>query len=151
MELLRELGAWAWLILAVVLVVLETVIPGIHFVWFGVAATIVGVVALSTDIDWQWQVLLFGLLSFAAALLLRRYAVPGNAPSDQPGLNQRGSYYIGRIVVVENAINNGRGRVRLGDTLWSAEGPDLAAGAKAKIVRLDGTVLIVEAVEAGEG
>ena len=51
MEWLIELGAWNWLILAVILVVLETVIPGVHFVWFGMAATIVGIVALATNID----------------------------------------------------------------------------------------------------
>jgi len=148
MEFLVDLGAWAWLILAVVLVVLETVIPGIHFVWFGMAATIVGIIALATGMDWQWQLLLFGILSFATAILLRRYAVPQNAPSDQPGLNERGSYYVGRVVVVEDAIRNGRGRVRVGDTVWTAEGPDLDAGDTARINRLNGTVMIVEAIDA---
>lgn len=147
MELLAELGAWAWLILAVILVLLETVLPGIHFVWFGAAATIVGVIALATDIDWQWQVLIFGILSFATAAAVRYFAIPGLSPSDRPGLNERGSYYIGRTVVVEKAIENGRGRVRVGDTIWTAEGPDLAAGSTAKVVQLKGTVLIVEAVE----
>lgn len=148
MELLTELAGWNWLILAVILVVLETVVPGVHFVWFGMAATIVGIIALATGIDWQWQLVIFGVLSFATALLVRRYVTPQTAPSDQPGLNKRGSYYIDRIVVVEEAIENGRGRVRLGDTLWAAQGPDLAAGAKAKITKLDGTVLVVEPVDA---
>ncbi len=150
MELLTELAGWNWLILAVILVVLETVVPGVHFVWFGMAATIVGIIALATGIDWQWQLVIFGVLSFATALLVRRYVTPQTTPSDQPGLNKRGSYYIDRIVVVEEPIENGRGRVRLGDTLWAAQGPDLAAGAKAKITKLDGTVLVVEAVDAEE-
>ena len=47
-------------------------------------------------------------------------------------------------MVVEEPIENGRGRVRLGDTLWAAQGPDLAAGAKARVTKLDGTVVIVE-------
>ena len=147
MEFLAELGPWNWLILAVILVVLETVVPGVHFVWFGMAATIVGVLALATGIDWQWQLVIFGLLSFATALLVRRFVTPQTAPSDQPGLNERGSYYVGRVVVVEEAIENGRGRVRLGDSLWTAQGPDLAVGAKAKIIELDGTVLMVEAAD----
>lgn len=147
MELLIEYSAWAWLILAVVLVVLETAIPGIYFVWFGMAATIVGVLTLATGIDLQWQILTFGVLSFATAIWLRRYATPQNAPSDRPGLNQRGSYYVGRVVVVEDAIQNGRGRVRVGDTLWTAQGPDMAVGARAKITKLEGTVVIVEPAE----
>ena len=135
------------MILAVVLVVFEMVIPGIHFVWFGVAATVVGVLALATGMDWQWQLVIFGVLSFVTALVLRRYATPGNVPSDQPGLNKRGSYYVGRVVIVEEAITNGRGRVRLGDTLWAAKGPDLGVGERAKILQLDGTVVVVEAVD----
>ena len=76
MELLTELAGWNWLILAVILVVLETVVPGVHFVWFGMAATIVGIIALATGIDWQWQLVIFGVLSFATALLVRRYVTP---------------------------------------------------------------------------
>ncbi|MGI9390719.1 MAG: NfeD family protein, partial [Boseongicola sp.] len=108
------------------------------------------IIALATGVDWQWQLVIFGVLSFATALLVRRYVTPQTAPSDQPGLNERGSYYIDRIVVVEEPIENGRGRVRLGDTLWAAQGPDLAAGAKAKITKLDGTVLVVEPADGDE-
>ena len=147
MEFLNILGNWNWLVLAVILVILETVVPGVHFVWFGMAATIVGIIALATEIDWQWQLVIFGILSFATALLVRRFVTPQTAPSDQPGLNERGSYYIDRIVVVEDAIENGRGRVRLGDTLWATQGPDLPAGASARVTKLDGTVLVVEPAE----
>ncbi len=146
MEFLLGLGAWNWFILAIVLIVLEGVVPGIHFVWFGMAATIVGFIALATGIDWQAQLLIFGILSFVTAIIVRRYATPHAAPSDEPGLNVRGSYYVGRTVVVEEAIENGRGRVRVGDSLWLAQGPDMAAGATAKVKSVDGTVMIVEPV-----
>ena len=33
-------GIWNWLILAVVLFTLETFVPGVHFLWFGLAAVI---------------------------------------------------------------------------------------------------------------
>lgn len=147
MEFLTGLGAWNWLILAVVLVLLETVIPGVHFVWFGAAATLVGVIALATGIDWQWQLLIFGILSFVTALLIRKYATSSNSPSDQPGLNERGSYYIGRTVTVAEPIENGRGKVRIGDSLWIAEGPDLPASTKVKITKVVGTVVFVEPAE----
>jgi membrane protein implicated in regulation of membrane protease activity len=41
-EFLWSLGAWNWFIVAVALFVLETVVPGVHFIWFGLAAVIVG-------------------------------------------------------------------------------------------------------------
>ncbi len=139
-----SLGAWLWFILALILVLLETVLPGIHFIWFGMAAIIVGFLALALDIDWQVQVFIFAVLSVVTALLARRFLSAENTATDQPGLNERGSYYVGRIVVVADPIVNGRGRVRVGDTLWSAAGPDMAAGARAKVTRVDGTVLVVE-------
>ena len=49
-----------------------------------------------------------------------------------------------RSVVVEQAIENGRGKVRVGDTLWSAEGPNAPAGAWVTITGSKGTVLVVD-------
>ena len=148
LNFLMSLGGWLWFILALILILLESVLPGIHFLWFGMAAIIVGFLALALEIDWQIQVLVFAVLSIVTALLARRYLSPQNTHTDQPGLNIRGSYYIGRVVVVEDPIVNGRGRVRVGDSLWSATGPDMTAGARAKVTRVDGTVLVVEPADA---
>jgi inner membrane protein len=148
LALTYSLGAWNWLILAVVLLILETVIPGVHFLWFGIAAAVIGALALSTGIIWQWQVLAFVLLSVAVVFWVKRFARPDVAISDLPDLNVRGQQYVGRSLVVEQAIENGRGRVRVGDTLWSAEGPDAPVGARVTVTGARGTVLVVERVPA---
>jgi len=144
MELLYGLGPWNWFILAVVLLTLETVIPGVHFLWFGIAAVIIGFLGVTTGIVWQWQVLAFALLSVATVFWVRKYARPDVAISDQPDLNVRGQQYIGRSLVVEQAIQNGRGKVRLGDSLWAVEGPDAPAGSRVTVTGAKGTVLVVE-------
>ncbi len=144
MTFLIGLGGWLWFILALILILLESVLPGIHFIWFGMAAIVVGFLALAIDIDWQVQIFIFAVLSVVTALLARRFLSPENTTTDEPGLNERGSYYVGRIVVVADPIVNGRGRVRVGDSLWSASGPDMATGARARVTRVDGTVLVVE-------
>jgi membrane protein implicated in regulation of membrane protease activity len=143
-QLLYSLGPWNWFILGVVLLVLETVIPGVHFLWFGIAAFIIGVLAFALDLAWQWQVLAFALLSVAALFWVRKYARPDVAISDQPDLNVRGQQYIGRSLVVEQAIQNGRGKARVGDSLWAVEGPDTPAGERVKVTGAKGTVLVVE-------
>jgi membrane protein implicated in regulation of membrane protease activity len=143
-QLLYSLGPWNWFILGVVLLVLETVIPGVHFLWFGIAAFIIGVLAFALDLAWQWQVLAFALLSVAALFWVRKYARPDVAISDQPDLNVRGQQYIGRSLVVEQAIQNGRGKARVGDSLWAVEGPDTPAGERVKVTGVKGTVLVVE-------
>ncbi len=143
-DFLFSLGPWNWLILSVALFVLETVIPGVHFVWFGVAATIVGVLALSIDMAWQLQVILFGVISLASVFFFRQYAKPSNSPTDEPDLNVRGNSYVGRVVTIEQPIVGGRGRAHVGDSLWAVEGPDMPSGSKAKVVGTNGTVLVVE-------
>lgn len=138
------LGGWNWFILAVALFVLETVVPGVHFIWFGVAAGAVGVLALGFGLEWQWQVIAFALLAVAAVFWARLMASPSAAESDEPDLNIRGAQYAGRVVVVEDAIVGGRGKVRVGDTTWQAKGPDTPKGARVKVTGNDGTVLLVE-------
>jgi membrane protein implicated in regulation of membrane protease activity len=141
-------GPWNWFILAVLLFILETMVPGVHFLWFGIAAVIVGLLGLALDISWQWQVIVFGVLSVLTVFWVRRYVRPDVAVSDLPDLNERGQQYVGRSLVVEQAIQNGRGKVRVGDTLWQAEGPDSPAGTRVKVTAARGTVLVVERVPA---
>ena len=143
LNLLMSLGAWAWLILAVSLFALETIIPGAHLLWFGLAAIGTGFLALLTGIAWQWQIVTFAILAVVAMLAARHYATTG-AKSDLPGLNQPGTQYVGRTVTVEEAIRGGRGKVRVGDTLWIAEGPEQPAGTRVRIKGVIGTVLQVE-------
>jgi membrane protein implicated in regulation of membrane protease activity len=66
------------------------------------------------------------------------------AISALPDLNVRGQQYVGRSLVVEQAIEGGRGRVRVGDTLWAAEGPDVPVGTRVTVTGARGTVLVVE-------
>ena len=72
------------------------------------------------------------------------WAHPSVLTTDQPDLNLRATQLYGRIVRVEEAIEHGRGKVRVGDTLWSVEGPDVPAGAEVRIVSARGTLLCVE-------
>lgn len=142
--LVSGLGAWNWFILAVLLFILETMIPGVHLLWFGLAAVIVGFLGLATGLGWQLQMLAFGLISVLAVFWVRKYARPDVAISDQPDLNVRGQQYIGRSLVVEQAIQNGRGKVRVGDSIWAVEGPDAPAGSRVTVTGARGTVLVVE-------
>jgi len=50
--LLAGFGAWNWFILAALLFTLETFLPGVHFLWFGIAAVVVGGLALLIGVSW---------------------------------------------------------------------------------------------------
>ncbi|HEX5842959.1 MAG TPA: NfeD family protein, partial [Pseudomonas sp.] len=68
-------------------------------------------------------------------------------PSDQPGLNQRGSEFLGRQFVLHEAIQDGRGKIKAGDSLWLVSGPELPAGSAVKVIGQDGVILKVEACQ----
>lgn len=145
--ILAGLGPWNWLILAVVLFALETVVPGVHFLWFGLAAVIVGLLGLATGFAWQWQLIAFALISMATVFWVRSYVRPGSVKSDLPDLNVRGAQYIGRTLIVDEAIKGGRGKVRVGDFVWGAEGEDAPAGAEVEVTGVNGTLLVVQNVD----
>src|SRR5262249_13509371 len=95
LSLLYGFGPWDWLFLAILLFALETMIPGVHFLWFGIAAMIVGGLALAAGIAWPWQVLAFGIFAPLSVFLVRRFVRPEATTSDLPQLNARGQQYIG--------------------------------------------------------
>jgi membrane protein implicated in regulation of membrane protease activity len=141
--LIAQFGTLLWFALAVVLFVLESFVPGVHFLWFGVSAAIVGLIALVVPIAWPWQIIAFTLIAPATVFWVRSKSRVESQKSDVPDLNVRGAQYIGRIVTVEDAITNGRGKVRVNDTVWAAEGEDAARGSRVKVTGVDGTVLVV--------
>lgn len=143
-DLFAWLGIWSWFVVAAILFMLELVVPGVHFIWFGFSAAIVGGLTMLTGMAWPIQILAFVGISIVAVLTVRRFAEPDLSKSDQPDLNVRGHQYVGRVLVVEDAISGGRGKVRVGDTLWSAEGPDAAKGSHVRVKSVNGTVLVVE-------
>ncbi|MDQ0996769.1 membrane protein implicated in regulation of membrane protease activity [Phyllobacterium ifriqiyense] len=149
-RLFAELGPWNWIVLGLLLMILEVTAPGIFFLWFGIAALIVGgfVILLGEafPFGWQVQVILFLVLSLIAVFIGRKLVGATDAESDEPLLNRRGEQLIGQIVTLEEATVNGRGRARVGDSLWRVTGPDLAAGTPVKIVGIDQGTLRVEAL-----
>ncbi len=138
-----ELGAWNWFIIAAAMGLLETIIPGVHFMWFGMAAVLMGGIVLAMPLSLPVQMVVFAILSIGLILIARRYWAPQSMKTDAPNLNDRGQQYVGRTVTVAEAIQRGRGKVQVGDTVWTAEGPDMPEGARAKVTGINGTVLIV--------
>jgi inner membrane protein len=141
---LQSLGGWNWLILGALLLVLEALLPGMHIVWFALSAFVVGALALTIGLAWQSQVLAFVVITVATLILVRWLVARTGHSSDQPHLNERAGHYVGQTFEVAEAIAGGRGRIKVGDSLWQAEGPDVPAGARVRVTGARGTVLVVE-------
>ena len=143
MELIAELGAWNWMILAGVLFALELAAPGIFLVWFGLAAAITGLIVFRYELAWQWQLIWFCALSLTTVLLAGRYLRKNPIHSDHPLLNERAAQLVGQSHELLDGIVNGRGSVKVGDSIWRVEGPDLPKGTRVTVTGADGTVLKV--------
>ena len=135
---------WWWLLAAAILGILEIFIPGIFLVWMAIAAGITGLLTALLPIAFPYQLGIFALLAFSAVYSGRRYYERNPVASADPNLNERAARQIGKTVTVETAIQNGQGRVRIGDSLWIARGPDAPAGSQVVVVSAEGSALNVE-------
>ena len=139
-----EVIAWACLSLA--LISAEVIAPGVFMLWLGIAAAVVfGVVLLVPGIPVLWQALGFIVLSFASIAVYRKHFRQDAERNDQPLLNRRAEHFIGKNFVLESAIVNGAGRLKIGDAFWTVAGEDLPVGTRVRVVQSDGMVLTVVA------
>ena len=134
-----------WLSLGLILGASEMVIPGFFLIWLGLAALIVGGLDYFLPITVAYQVAMFATLSVITVFAGKKFLHDNPIESDDTKLNDRGARLTGEIVTVVEAITDGNGRVKVGDSIWSARGVDAALGARVKVIGADGAVLLVEA------
>jgi len=149
-SLLQSLVWWHWIVGGLILVALEIVVPGVFLLWIGVGAILTGAIAAVFGIgSWEVQSLIFVPLAFASLFLGRKYILKA-APEKNGTLNRRLAGYIGRRAEVVQAVVNGKGRIRLGDTLWIVQGPDCPEGTMVTVTGVAGSELVVAPTESGE-
>ncbi len=136
---------WHWWILAAALFTVELLVPSTFLLWPGVAAVVVGASLLVVDFAWQGQILHFAVLTAVSAVAGRIYLRRRRAEAGDQTLNRRGQQYVGREFMLEEPIVDGRGRVKIDDTIWRVAGQDLEAGRRVRVTGVKGTELEVEA------
>ena len=136
---------WLWLIGGVVLLIAELIAPGFFLIFIGAAAIVTGFLALLLPIPIALQFALFAVLAFVSARYggRRAYSMRYDYSAD-PLLNDRAQRMLGKIVVATQAIDAHGGRVRVGDSEWSARGGPAAPGERVRIVDIEGNCLKVE-------
>ena len=136
---------WHWGVLALALVIVEMLVPGVFLLWIGIAA---GVVALLLvvwpSMPFELQLVVFAAASVGSILAWKAWRRRHPEVSEQPLLNERGQQYVGRVFTLDTAIVIGADKLRVGDTVWKATGEDLGAGTAVRVVSVDGVVMHVE-------
>jgi hypothetical protein len=136
---------WLWMIGGVVLLIAEIIAPGFFLLFIGAAALATGAFALMFDLGTASQLALFALYSLIAVMVGRRFYANESVDSSDPLLNDRSARLVGKVVTVVEPNDAQGGRVRVGDSEWSARGGPASAGDKVRIIGVYGICLKVEA------
>ena len=137
--------AWLWLIGGVVLLIAELIAPGFFLIFIGAAGIATGVLALILGLPVALQLAVFAVIAFLAVRVGGRHAYSFRYEhSTDPYLNDRAGRLLGRVVVVVQPVDANGGRVRVGDSEWSARGAPAAVGDRVRIVDVEGNCLKVE-------
>ncbi len=141
-------AAIVWAVLALVLIGLETLAPGIFLLWFGFAAAgVFLLVVLGLPLSVVMQTLLFVIFSFISVALYFKYFRGKTNDSDQPLLNQKNQQMLGLVLNLESAIVNGQGRVKVGDAFWQVQGQDAEQGTRVRVIAVDAGILKVDPID----
>ena len=140
------LNHWTWFVIALVLLGLEMTAPGVVFLWMAIASAIVGgIVLMIPSLGWEAQFIIFAVLSLVSVFAGRSFIKRKPIQSDDATLNKRADQYVGQTYVLISDMENGRSKVRIGDSNWSVEGNfEGKANDKVKVTGSNVTILKVE-------
>jgi hypothetical protein len=136
---------WTWAVIAAVVAVAELHVPGSYMLWIGLGAALTaGWVASGHAAAMEPQLITFAIAAAASCVLgWFVYRASGRRPTEADLLNRRAVQLIGASATVCEDIVNGEGKVRVGDSLWLAEGPPLRAGTAVVVTAVHGARLVV--------
>jgi inner membrane protein len=139
---------WVWVIVAGVLALAEIHAPGSYLIWIALGAAVTASAHAAWGLTLEGQLACFTLASAASCLagFFVYRGLHGSRPADDRPLNQRELALVGARGTVCIALANGEGKVRLGDSVWLARGPDLPEGTPVVVRALRGTAVLVEPV-----
>src|SRR5438093_5707999 len=133
---------WAWVILAGVLGLAELHVPGSYLMWIALGAAATAALDVLFGFSLEGQIGSFAVASALSCLggyfVYRRWRRTG---AGEMSLNLRHQAMVGERGMVCEAFLSGRGKVRLGDGAWLANGAALAEGAPIVDRRVRGTRL----------
>lgn len=144
---LQSWGVWEWLTFGLILMIFELFIPGTFIIWFGFGGVATGLIVAFVPLSVNGQLATFALCSTVSlffGFFVYKHIFGDNkevAQKDKTGAKK----YIGQSFKVVEAIEDDVGKVAVGDTVWLAKSKHpIAKGKRAKVVDVDGTILIVE-------
>ena len=144
MDLFKLDPAWLWLIGGILLLAAEIAAPGFFLIFIGVAAIAAGLFTLLFGLGAAAQLALFALYAVLAVMAGRRFYANHAPDHDGARINDPAGRMVGRMVTVVSEIDEHQGRVKVGDSEWSARGGPASVGERVRITGVEGNCLKVE-------
>lgn len=135
---------YGWAVLAAVLGTAEMHVPGAYLIWIALGGAATCGLDAFFNFSLEAQIFVFALasaISCAVGYFVYRHR---DRPRTGGVLNQRDLLMVGARGVVFADIVNGQGKVKLGDTVWIAEGPTLSEGEPVVVKSVRGSRVVVE-------
>ena len=135
-----------WGILGVIFVIIEMFTPFLFFLNLAIASFITASIVYVFNIDFQVQLVLFSILSFACLLCIRPLLLKNKKSQAQTGIDAK---YIGKDAKVVRKINKEGGRISIYGEEWNAKShteEEIEENEMVKIVSNDGLIMIVKKI-----
>jgi len=113
-----------WFLIGLGLLLLELILPGLVILFFGVGAWITALVCAFTDINLNWQILIFLVASLLGLVLLRKYLRNRFFSRSEKEIDDQLEEFIGRKGRAIDDFRDGSGQIEFKGTQWSARCDD---------------------------
>lgn len=144
---LEGLTIWHWVGLGIVLISLEVMIGTFDLLWVSAGAFLTALFALIMPAPingWEGQLSFFGITAIAFVASGRTlFKGLRNRNTSHPNLNDRLANMAGQRGEAATNFDQGRGKVKVGDTVWLARQSD-------ETVIVEGDGVVVTGSEKGE-
>ena len=136
---------WTWIVAGLLVCLAEMLLPGAFLLWIGTAALLTGALLYAAalfdvSLTFEAVLLMFGALAVASMLIGRSVYGSLNRSAAPAFLNRRADELVGQVFALDVAIVDGKGRIRVNDSVWSVRGGDAEAGAKVRVTGVEGGV-----------
>lgn len=119
MDILSD-PAVIWFLVGLGLLLLELVLPGLVILFFGAGAWVTALVCAITDINLNWQILIFLIASLLGLVLLRKYLKKRFFGRSDKEIDDQLEEFIGRKAKAVTDFQDGTGKVEFKGTRWTA-------------------------------
>lgn len=139
---------WIWVAVIAAAIIVESLSAQLVSVWFALGGFVSLILSLF-DVSIQIQIAVFFAVSVAALIAIWPFA---KKLLKKEHIKTNADRYIGQTAIVTEDISNinAKGQVKVDNQIWSARsenGEDISAGARVKVLKIEGVKLIVAYAE----